>query len=222
MNVRSHARLTTLLTLVTLVLTAGFAGDRSAHANAASRRTTSTVHWTWDATAVLGESSLVRTDAGISASFHTTQLPAGQAMTVWFIVYNNPVACESNPCGGADFTNPAVQADALWATGHVVGASGRAGFGGHLAVGDASGSLLIETGMPEAAVGLLDPMNAEVHLLVHSHGPALSGQALKAQLTSFLGGCATFLGGADGIADGPGDIPMNVGECSTIQASEHQ
>lgn len=71
-------------------------------------------------------------------------------------------------------------------------------------------------------MGLLDPMSAEVHLLVHGHGPALSGQALKSQLMSFLGGCDVFLGGPDGIADGPGDIPLNVGECSTFQASEHQ
>jgi hypothetical protein len=76
--------------------------------------------------------------------------------------------------------------------------------------------------MPEAAVGLVDPWNAEVILLLHSHGPALTGQTLKYQLTSFLGGCDVFLGGADGFADGPGDIPTNVGECSTFQTSTHQ
>jgi hypothetical protein len=204
-----------------LVAASGVMHEASAQGGG-SRRTTSPVHWTWDSGAVLGESTLVRTRAGISASFRTTGLPPGQAITLWFIVFNNPAACASNPCGGADFTNPAVQADALWATGHNVGGSGRGGFGAHLRVGDASGSALIEMGQPDAAVGLLDPMNAEVHLLLHSHGPALSGQALKAQLTSFLGGCEVFLGGADGIADGPADIPVNVGECSTFQASVHQ
>lgn len=222
MNGQSHTRLATLLGLITLVVGIGLADDGSAQAAAASRRSTSSVHWTWDAGTILGESSLVRTHAGISASFHTSQLQPGHAMTMWFIVYNNPAACQSRPCGGDDFNNPAVQADALWATGNNVGGSGKSGFGAHLPVGDASGSLLIELGVPEAAVGLLDPMNAEVHLLIHSHGPTLSGQALKAQLTSFLGGCDMFLGGPDGIADGPGDIPLNVGECSTIQASEHQ
>jgi hypothetical protein len=189
----------------------------------ASQVTRSNVYWIWDGGGeVLGTSTLVRTHNGISASVRSSQLPAGQAMTLWFVVYNNPAACTSNPCDLADFNNPATQADALWATGNIVGGSDRTGFGGQLAVGDASGSLQHELGQSQLAIGLLDPFNAEVQLLVHSHGPALSGQALKAQLTSFLGGCDLFLGGADGIADGPADVPVNVGECSTIQASVHQ
>jgi hypothetical protein len=70
-------------------------------------------------------------------------------------------------------------------------------------------------------VGLLNPLTADVQLALHSHGPAGSGQVLKAQLSSFLGGCQTFLG-PDGIADGPEDMPVAVGECTTFQYSNHQ
>ena len=75
--------------------------------------------------------------------------------------------------------------------------------------------------MPELAVGLLNPQTAEIQLALHSHGPAGSGQVLKAQLSSFLGGCLVFLG-PDGIADGPEDMPDAAGECSTFQYSVHE
>lgn len=186
-----------------------------------SERTRSTVHPTWDASVVLGESILVRTAGGVSASFRSSDLPAGHAVTMWFVVFNEPSACAGSPCGPGDLGVPEVKADFLWATGNVVGGSGRAGFGARLAVGDSSGSGFRELGAPEAAVGLLDPWGAEVHLLLHSHGPAFTGQSLKEQLTSFLGGCETF-NGPGGIAAGPEDVPDAEGECSTFQASVHQ
>jgi hypothetical protein len=86
-------------------------------------------------------------------------------------------------------------------------------------VNDTSGSGLAEVG--GTAVGLLHPATAEVMLALHSHGPAMSGQTLKQQLSSFLGGCQMFLG-PDGIADGPEDMPVSPGECSTFQYSIHQ
>jgi len=119
----------------------------------------------------------------------------------------------------ADVMNPDVQADFHYAGGHVIGGSGRGNFGGHLAVGDTSGSGLAELGA--SPVPLLDPYKAEVTIALHSHGPAVPGQVLKAQLTSFLGGCETFLG-PDGLADGPEDMPVAVGECSTFQFSVHE
>jgi len=163
---------------------------------------------------------LVRTEAGVSFTYQTSSLPAGQVVTVWIVVFNNPENCATRPCQApADVDNPAVHADFLYGGGHLIGGSGRGNFGGHLQVGDASGSGLAELGGP--AVGLLNPFTAEVILALHSHGPAASGQVLKAQLSSFLGGCQTFLG-PNGIADGPEDMPVAVGECSTFQYSIHQ
>jgi len=186
-------------------------------------RTTSNAFWTWDPSGSVGWSKLVRTDAGISATYKTEGLPSGQAITMWFIVVNNPEACNSSPCSIEDVLfNEAAQGDFLFGAGHVIGGSGAGNFGGSLKVGDISGSGFPEIGMPERAVGLLNPRGAEVHLALHSHGPALSGQTLKSQISSFTGGCVVFLGNQFGIADGPEALPSEEGECSTIQASIHR
>lgn len=207
--------LTLLIALSSSPSTAGPAASGAA----AEHVSTSAVHWTWDPVTVLGTSHLVRTEAGISASLRSSGMPAGQAVTMWFVVFNYPEFCASRPCGEADIPNPAVKFDALYAGGHVIGGSGRANVGGRLAVGDTSGSLFTEQGMP--AAGLLNPLGAQVVLMLHLHGPASTGQLLKAQISSFLGGCETFLG-PGGVADGPEDVPVAAGECSTITISVHQ
>lgn len=176
---------------------------------------------TWDADTPVGTSRLVRNNSGLSATFQTSSLPAGQVMTLWFVIFNNPAACFTSPCGLDDLlANEDAQADFLWGAGNIVGGSGRGNLGGHLRVGEVSRSAFIELGAPEAAVGLIDPFGAEVHLMLHSHGPLVPGRTLKAQLNSFLGGCEMFLG-PDGIAAGPEDVPSAVGECSTFQVSVH-
>lgn len=193
-------------------------------------RSTQPVVQTWDGTQV-GTSTLVRTDAGLSASFHSSGLPAGQAVTLWFVVFNNPSAC-GGPCGLADLLDPdqAAKGDFLVGAGHVVGGSGVANFGAHLAVDDTRGSAFLELrGLEDMAIGLTNPRGAQVGLLLHSHGPMVPGQVLKAQLSSFTGGCTVFLGdlegedfeGNSGIADSADDVPDAVGECSTILASIH-
>jgi hypothetical protein len=220
---RTRTRFLALLAGLFAIAAAGAVQHVSAQqGSGAGRRSVSPVYSTWDTATVLGRSAVVRTDKGISATFETSNLPPGQAITLWFGVINNPAACATSPCTPADADNPDTRADFLWGGGNIVGASGKGALAGRLAVGDVSGSAFIEFGMPQAAVGLTDPWNAEIILLLHSHGPALTGQALKHQMTSFLGGCDVFLGGADGFADGPGDIPANVGECATFQESTHQ
>jgi hypothetical protein len=215
-------RLLKTLGMLGLTASAFLALQVTAKGQGSSPNSTSPVYWNWDPTTPAGSSKLVRTNAGLSFTYHTSSLPAGQVVTVWIVVFNNPEHCSTRPCSApADVFNPDVHADFLYGGGHVIGGDGRGNFGGHLRVGDPSGSGLIELGMPELAVGLLNPLTADVQLALHSHGPAGSGQVLKAQLSSFLGGCQTFLG-PDGIADGPEDMPVAVGECSTFQYSNHQ
>jgi hypothetical protein len=187
-------------------------------------RSTQPVVQIWDGTPV-GSSTLVRTDAGLSAAFHSTNVPAGQAVTLWFVVFNNPTACIAG-CGLDDILfNPDAGGDFLVGGGHVVGGGGMTSFGGSLKVGDTSGSGLAEIGMPERSVGLTNPWGAQVGLLLHSHGPMVPGPTLASQLSSFTGGCTVFLGDLElpgsGLADGPEDVPDAVGECSTLQASIH-
>jgi hypothetical protein len=200
----------------TITATAAFA--------APADRSSQPVIWTWDPTTPIGVSTLVRTDGGLSATFHSAGLPAGQAVTLWFIVFNNPSACTSDPCSIDDLVgNEDAEGDFLVGGGHVIGGGDQVNLGGALRVGDTSGSGFIEMGAPGRAIGLTNPRGAEVHLALHSHGPAVTGQTLAEQISSFTGGCVgPFLGGADGIADGPGDVPDAVGECSTLQVSVHR
>jgi hypothetical protein len=186
-------------------------------------RTVQPVSNLWDPATVVGEASLVRTGAGLTAAYRSTDLPAGQAVTLWFIVFNNPSACAAT-CGLWDLLfNLEAEGDFLVGGGHVTGADGKGGFGGHLAVGDTSGSAFPEIGMPSRPIGLSNPWGAQVTILLHSHGPAMSGPDLVSQMSSFTGGCDVFLGDLElpgsGLADGPEDVPDAPGECSTFQGT---
>ncbi len=121
-----------------------FFGAGVAHVEASAQASNSPVFWTWEGPGdSLGTSKLVRNGQGLSADLTTSALPAGQAMTLWFIVFNHPELCVGGPyaCGPADLgVNRAAKGDFLLANGHVIGADGNATFGGHLNVGDLSGS----------------------------------------------------------------------------------
>lgn len=210
-----RARLRTVLALTVLALALGGGAAMAAGAQVASRD----VFWIWNPAAMTGSATLVRNDHGVTASLQTSGLPAGHAMTMWIIAFNNPAACAQSPCMAADLFNPAVQGDFLYGAGNLVGGNGRIAFGGHRRVGDNSGSGHLEVGTGELAVGLIDPWGAEIHLVVHSHGPAVPGATLREQIGSFLGGCAAFLGDALGIAQGPDDVPLLTGDCASIQAA---
>jgi hypothetical protein len=190
-------------------------------------QSTHPVFWTWDPATPVGTSTLSRTDAGLSATVQSSGIPAGQAVTLWFIVFNNPSACANDPCNIVDLIfNPAAEGDFLVGGGKVIGDSAQINLGGALQVGDSSGSGFIEIGMPARAIGLTNPRGAEVHLALHSHGPAVPGPTLRDQINSFTGGCQVFLGNGgfagSGNAEGPKDVPDAVGECSTLQVSVHR
>jgi hypothetical protein len=112
----------------------------------AATKTTSPV--TTFAGAVVGTSTLTRTDSGISFSLSTTGLEAGHAVTIWWMVFN-----------------PNCSVSVQYAAGHVIDEGGAAQFGGYLQVGDTEGVI---NGGP----GLLDALAANVVLVVRDHGPA--------------------------------------------------
>jgi hypothetical protein len=155
--------------LVLLALIGLLSALAVSHASAATQ-TTSEVVLISDPTVVAGASTVTRTGRGISMSLHTTGLLAGDAVTIWWMVFNHPQACISGAttggprCGMADLGNPAADLSVLYAAGHVIGGSGVADFGGHLAVDDADGAIM--------GSGLHDPTGADVTLVVHDHGPA--------------------------------------------------
>ena len=141
------------------------------HATAATQ-TTSPVT-SFDGTVTYGSSTLTRTGKAISVDLHTSGLTAGDAVTIWWMVFNHPEACTSGAtsggprCGMADMGNPDADLSVLYAAGHVVDDSGVADFGGKLAVDDAEGAIM--------GSGLHDPAGADVTLVVHDHGSADPG-----------------------------------------------
>ena len=168
----------------------------------------------------VGNSKIVRTKHGITAQIKTTGLAAGHAMTMWLIFFNNPEACDGPICDPAvDGGNEEAGFDFHYVAGHVVNGK-KTTLSGHLRAGETSTSGGAEVG--GMAVPLLNPFGAQVWLAVHSHGPAQTGQTLKEQISSFLGGCDELLG-PGGIAASENDVPGDddIGKCTTFQIAFH-
>ncbi|HSI98600.1 MAG TPA: hypothetical protein VK926_09570 [Gaiellaceae bacterium] len=119
-------------------------------------------------------SALVRTSSGLSMTFHTSGLPAREAFTVWFVVFNNPAACTApiaglTNCGEADLFDPAVEAAVFRAGGHVIGTSGPTTISGSVKVGQTRNALTFPDGTAPFTT-LMNPLTAEVHLVALRHG----------------------------------------------------
>ncbi|MGH3735022.1 MAG: hypothetical protein ACRDT6_05300 [Micromonosporaceae bacterium] len=67
-----------------------------------------------------GTSTLTRTDSGLSVSLRTSELPPGDAVTVWWVVFNHPEHCDGvdgSPfrCAEPDLFNPDVAGSVQYA-----------------------------------------------------------------------------------------------------------
>ncbi|HMB89542.1 MAG TPA: hypothetical protein VKP65_01760 [Rhodothermales bacterium] len=141
------------------------------------------------------------------------------AITVWWVVFNEPENCATSPCGEPDIFDPAVRSDVLYAAGHVTGRGNHVNFAAQLKVGDASGSIMpffnALLGLNLPSVGLEDASGAEVHLVVRTHQQALPAY-LPDMIQTFNGGCLY-----------PPGVPTDFGEpgpntCMDIQFAIHQ
>lgn len=202
-------RITVLLTAMVLALVVVAPAWGSGHAD----RQTSDVQ-TFATGEVVGQAQLVRTDSGVGYTLRTSDLVKGHAISIWWVIFNNPEACDGD-CGIEDLfvdfpadltpnpdTNPAVMGGA----GNVVGGSGIAAFAAHLN----EGQITVEHPLFVGGPGLMDAREAEIHLVVRSHGPLQPGLN-HAMFSSFEGGCEVELP--------PGTVPEDVGECSDLQAA---
>lgn len=185
---------------------------------------TSAVYWFADGSVVEGANArLVRAADAIRTRTHTTGLDAGHVMTMWWVVFNHPEHCEHGAggmaCGEGDlFDGPdgptGVEPACLYTAGSIVGGNGDARFIDRLAVGESRDSCIdffvdLVPGLEGEDHGLTNPMGAEVHLVVRSHGPRIPTQVGE-QMGTFAGGCQVFLGpGAEHVLD--------PGECSDLQ-----
>lgn len=125
----------------------------------------------------VGESSLLRFPNRIQAVIRTSDLDPGAAVTIWWRIYNRPEHCAVPfVCEAADLSNPKVNGSQLHA--------------GAFVVDDAQGEVTVVTSLYRVAAhaqgrqrfsdsleeeyltgrGLRRPKNAEVELLIASHG----------------------------------------------------
>jgi hypothetical protein len=137
--------------------------------------------------------SLLRNPSGLHFTIRTAELPPGDAVTIWWVVFNFPEYCEAPvpglmQCSEPDLFGEDVAATVLHAAGNVIGGSGRSSFAGALRTGDLAGCSppMGEFGL--CREGLLNPEGAEVHLVVRTHGQRLPG-LVREQIRSFAGGC---------------------------------
>jgi hypothetical protein len=130
----------------------------AAHADSATKQAVDVTGWiegVGPTSAVFGEASLARNDNGISMTWQSTGLPAGEPVTIWWIIIE-----------GGNVVS------AQFAAGHVVAGNGVGNFGGHLKEGDTSGCF--HPDFPCA--GLSDSRDATVILLARVHGPKDPGR----------------------------------------------
>jgi len=155
------------------------------------------------------EATLLRTHNNVRMTIKTTDLDPHDTYTVWWVIFNNPEECDDG-CGEPDLFNDAVGGSVLYAAGHVLGANGKGNFAGSLREGDLSGcqppweafDLELIGGDGELDMcrnGLVKPQDAEIHLVVRSHGEKIPGM-VNDQINTFAGGCTaeTSFGAADG------------------------
>jgi hypothetical protein len=137
-----------------------------------------------------GSQGTLRREAdGVTYNIHTSNLDPGAAYTNWGVVFNAPDLC-SGDCDLGDVQVTPEDNEALfdsisifWTAGAVIPESspGAANFSAFIPQGEPLGQLLRGT-------GLQDVEEAEVHIIIRTHGQPIEG-LLEEQLTTVAGGC---------------------------------
>src|SRR5690606_890072 len=128
--------------------------------------------------------------------------PAGEVLTLWWVVFNRPEDCTPPGCDDDDLFLDGDR-DAATNDGQIAAAGVVASYaGGTIVTEDGSAFVVarLEAGHPGIDVILGDDSDgvlsnvpgAEVHLVARSHGPAVAGLGVV-QATSHAGGCETLL-----------------------------
>ncbi len=189
-----------------VAISAGFAmallGGISAMAGGTAQ--SSAMHSFSDGSVIAGtEATLVRMAGGVHITIDTVGLTPGNAVTVWFVVFNSPENCSGGECGEDDVFNldgdgnfilnsdggPPMNMDAIGAAnisahradGLIIDAGGNAQFQGSLVVGDVSEAIF--------GSGLVDAHLAEIHIVLRDHQAAIAGNTDE-MINTFNGGCS--------------------------------
>lgn len=151
------------------------------------------------------QAKLTTNESGATVRFQTSGLTPGNAYTVWWIIFNNPAACAAPGCSDADFGNAAALPELTYATGHVIGDSGKGNFGAHLQAGEVPGGWF--------GYGFTNPTGAEIHVAIHDHGPMIPS-LVNEMISTFAGGCSNDYSGMPPNAQNGTPGPN---ECATVQ-----
>jgi hypothetical protein len=132
----------------------------------------------------------------------TAALEPDTAYSIWLAVFNSPDQCAGpGQCAPSDLGNPDVRASVFWGGGLIADANGYASTTMTLQPGRTNRELFA---IP-SDLGLQDIRNAEIHVVLRSHGP-----------TGVAGSVASQIGTANEAC--PGGNPMN---CVNAFASVH-
>ena len=155
---------------------------------------TQPVLWFADASDTGGLSHLTRTDDAVLVSVEIAGLPPGDAVTLWWVVFNNPAGCGA-ACGDDEFDEngpgfgPA-QVAVGNASGNVVKSNGTLEFGGVLRkMTNDDHQILFGAGGDGEFLLTVDPDEAEIHIVAQTHGQARGGKKLREQLAFFEANC---------------------------------
>ncbi len=161
----------------------------------------------------VGVAHTLRHDRGVSVEL-STYLDPGTVATLWAVVFNEPSNCSPPGCGEDDLFEPGPVVDVMWTTGAVVKHKGTTTFTGNRAQGDNSYSLWAAFGLPSP--GLIDSRAAEIHWIVRTHGPAISGLVYD-MMNTFNAGCPN-----EGLPDDPLIGTPGPNTCEDIQFAVFQ
>jgi hypothetical protein len=147
-----------------------------------------------------GSSFLTRLDNMILVTLEAEDLTPGNAMTLWFVVFNNPAGCfVIGHCGefDEDFSEAGIISAEIGlgnASGNVVKSNGTLEFGGILRQGSYDDHEIIFGAAFGDYLLTAEPEGAEVHLVLQSHGQGRGGKKLREQLTYFEANCTPSCG----------------------------
>lgn len=152
--------------------------------------------WFADGSPADGVSFLTRLEDTILVSVEVAGLAPGDATTLWWVVFNNPAGCSPPACGDDEFAlgNEALLVAAEVgvgnASGNVVKSNGTLEFGAVLRRNmNDDHQVLFGAGFASDYLLTAEPDDAEVHLVVQSHGQARGGKKLLEQLANFEANC---------------------------------
>ncbi len=156
----------------------------AASADPRSTYQTADFHTFPDGVGVVGSAgTMIRSKKAVEVRMAMSGLDANSAYTTWWVVWNDPSACATDPCTADDLGGPGNSI--FYAAGFVTDSSGTANLSVHLRSGKLPDGLtvLIPGGLQKG-----NGFDAEIHMIVQWHGSILPGSVAE-QIGMFLGAC---------------------------------